>query len=235
MLNDLNATAHAEAQRRQAGPTSKDAATTAAASAERFLKTSYKTRGAKERKANLFPDLQKEVAAERKARAEGPQWPDQSTDAFKAEVVKQASPNIGTQLSRKQRTSFVSKVLMAFSCCFWLPGCPPARVAGYTAHIEPLPNAVPKIQQPFPLSAFDQLRLEFHEDCEVEDGKAEWVPAGDAGRWGSPSFVVDSAGKGLLGRPVRDYRYPNSQSQDAPWRGDRQVATAGDSPRHPEA
>ena len=84
-------------------------------------------------------------------------------------------------------------------------------------NIAPLPGAVPKIQQPLSLSPFDQMRLEYHEDLDVAEGKADWVPPGQAGRWGSPSFVVDQSGKGLLGRPVRDYRYVNSQTADAPW------------------
>ena len=54
-------------------------------------------------------------------------------------------------------------------------------MTNFQADIKPLPGAVPKIQQPFPLSAFDRLRLEFHEDMEVAEGKAEWIPAGEAG------------------------------------------------------
>ncbi len=49
---------------------------------------------------------------------------------------------------------------------------------GYVAHIAKRPDAVPRVSQPFPLSAYDQARLDFHEDCEVEDGKAEWVKHG---------------------------------------------------------
>ena len=216
VLESLNAAAHKESLRRRP-PGTKAESASCAARAEQFLKTSYKTRGAKERKADLFPDLQAEIAADKKAKAEGKSWPDQSSTAFQEEVVKQAEPHIGKQLSPKQRSSFCSRVLKAFSCCFWLPGCDFPRVTGYAAHIEPLPNAVPKVQQPFPLSAFDELRMRYHEDCEVAEGRAEWVPPGQAGRWGSPSFIVDSDSKGLLGRPVRDYRYPNSQTQDVPW------------------
>ena len=32
-----------------------------------------------------------------------------------------------------------------------------------------------------------------------------------------PSFVVDSTHKDLLGRPVRDYRYVSSQTDDVGW------------------
>ena len=168
-------------------------------------------------KEKLFPALQAEIAEDKAKRDAGVTWPDQSTEAFKDEVQKQATPNVGPQLTKPQRTSFIKRVLRAFSVCFWVQGCSPPRVTGYTAHIEPMATATPRIQQPFPLSAFDQLRLEYHEDCEVEDNKAEWVLPGRSGSWGSPSFVVDQPGKGLLGRPVRDYRYVNAQTMDTPW------------------
>ena len=61
------------------------------------------------------------------------------------------------------------------------------------------------------------MRLEFHEDQEVLDGKAVWAPPGGSYEWGSPSFVVDQSKKDILGRPVRDYRWPNSQTQDTAW------------------
>ena len=97
---------------------------------------------------------------------------------------------------------------------FWIQGCNAPRVSGFEADIQAKPGAQPKVIQPFPLSRFDQMRLELHEDQEVEKGKAFWVPHGTAAPWGSPSFVVDSDGKGLLGRPVRDYRWVNSQTVD---------------------
>ena len=87
----------------------------------------------------------------------------------------------------------------------------------FVTHVEPLPGAVPKIQQPYSLSAFDRLRLKYHKYCEVAEGKDEWSPAGEAGSWGSPSFAVCQASNGLLVSPVRYYRYPNSQTYDAPW------------------
>ncbi len=77
--------------------------------------------------------------------------------------------------------------------------------------------AQPRVMQPFNLSKYDQMRLEFHEDVEVAEGKAYWAEPGEPHEWGSPSFVVDQEGKGLRGRPVRDYRWVNSQSLDAGW------------------
>ncbi len=68
----------------------------------------------------------------------------------------------------------------------------------YVAKIQVKADAHPRIQQPYPLSAYDQMRLELHEDEEVAQGKAYWVTAGQSGEWASPSFVVDSAAKGSL-------------------------------------
>ena len=79
------------------------------------------------------------------------------------------------------------------------------------------PDAKPRLFQPYPLSEYDQLRLEFHEDMEVQQGKARWATEGEWSSWGSPSFVTDQEGKGLLGRPIRDYRWFNSQSEDISW------------------
>ena len=184
---------------------------------ETFLESKYLKKGAKGRKEALFPELEKEIAEARKTMHQEVKWPDQNSKAFKDEIEKQSKDSIGKQLTPKQRSSFLTRVLRALSVCFWIEGCNAPRVEGFLAHIEPLPNAVPKIQQPLQLSPFDQLRLEFHEDQDVAEGKAEWVLPGEAGSWGSPSFVVDQVGKGLLGRPVRDYRYVNSQTADAPW------------------
>ena len=100
---------------------------------------------------------------------------------------------------------------------FWIAGCLPPRVKGFLANIEPIDGAQPKIQQPYRLPLFDQTRLELREDVEVLEGKAFWAQPGGSYCWGSPSFVVDQAGKGVLGRPVRDYRWVNSQTKDVAW------------------
>ena len=92
-----------------------------------------------------------------------------------------------------------------------------ARVERYTAHLDVKLGANPVCQQPFPLSAYDQLRLEYHEDLEVHEGKAVWLDPRVASPWASPSFIVDQSGKGLLGRPVRDYRVVNSATLDHAW------------------
>ena len=51
----------------------------------------------------------------------------------------------------------------------------------------------------------------------MAEGKARWAIPGEWPSWGSPSFIVDSDAKGLLGRPVRDYRYVNQSTEDVAW------------------
>ena len=75
-------------------------------------------------------------------------------------------------------------------------------MSGFTADIKLKSDYVPKVLQPYKLSEFDERRLQYHEDMEVAEGKAEWAPPGTSTEFGSPSFVVDQAGKGVLGRPV---------------------------------
>jgi len=182
-----------------------------------LLATSYKTRGKRQRQEELFPELQEEVAAARAKLSATVKYPDQTAEEYRQLCVETASSNLGSHLTLQQRERFLKEVVRPCSDILWMPGCSPPRVQGYTADLVLKPGAVPRITQPFPLSAYDQLRLEYHEDVEVLEGKAEWAPPGHASQWGSPSFVVDQEGKGLLGRPVRDYWYPNSQTLDSAW------------------
>ena len=101
--------------------------------------------------------------------------------------------------------------------CFWIQGCNAPQVEGFTASIKLKPDAVGRCQQPFKLSAYDQYRVEVHEDVLIAEGKAEWAPPGMALAFASPTFVVDQEGKGLMGRPVHDYRYLNSSTLDCAW------------------
>ena len=128
-----------------------------------------------------------------------------------------AEPLMGPKLNSTHKNKIMSRVVRAFSAIFWMQGCLAPQVEGFVADVKLIPGAQPRVTQPFPLSKYDQLRLEYHEDMEVAEGKAYWAPPGEAHEWGSPSFVVDQEGKGLLGRPVRDYRWPNSQTLDAGW------------------
>ena len=39
------------------------------------------------------------------------------------------------------------------------------------ADVQLKPDAVPRVTQPYNLSAYDQMRLEYHEDMEVKEGQ----------------------------------------------------------------
>ena len=81
----------------------------------RFLKTSHKTCGKRERQETLFPDLVKEIESER-AKAKGEiKRPDQDTETYKDEAERVASGLLGPQLLQRQRRSFLTKVVRAFS------------------------------------------------------------------------------------------------------------------------
>jgi len=187
-----------------------------AASAQ-FLQANYSKKDRAAQQEALFPELQKEIAKGREELARGVIWEDQSSEAYKDEVVKQSGPLFAARLTQKQKSIFTQRILRPFSAVLWLAGCRAPRVEGFTADIQLKPDAQARIQQPYKLSRYDQTRLEYHEDVEVAEGKAVWAEPGGSYCWGSPSFVVDQSGKGILGRPVRDYRWPNSQTLDTAW------------------
>ena len=101
--------------------------------------------------------------------SEGIIWPDQTSEAFKDEVVRKSEPLIDARVSPTQRKVLINRILRPFSMVFWLAGCNAPRVEGYTASLQLKSDAQPRIQQPYKLSAFDQKRLEYHEDMEVAD------------------------------------------------------------------
>ena len=146
---------------------------------DKFLATSYKTRGKKERQEELFPDLVKEADARRAHMTSGITHPDQEAPEYKEACKEVAKKNLGSQLTPSQVARFLTKVVAAFSGVLWMDGCHAPRVEGFEVDIKLKTGAVPKIQQPFPLSRFDQLRLELHEDEEVALGKARWGSLGE--------------------------------------------------------
>ena len=91
-------------------------------------------------------------------------------------------------LPEKRKRSILERILVPFATCFWIAGCPAPQGEGFVAKIHLKPDAVGKCQQPFKLSAYDQCRLELHEDVEVAEGKAVWAPPGMAFTFASPSF-----------------------------------------------
>ena len=110
-----------------------------------------------------------------------------------------------------QRKSSILRVLHKFALCFWAIGCKAPQVEGFVAKIHPKPDAVGKCQQPFRLSAYDQARLELHEDVAEDAWKRPACvdsavrpgdgPVGNAGalRCGLPPRAL--AQQGHLARP----------------------------------
>ena len=64
-----------------------------------LLKTSYKTRGKKERQEVLFPELVEEIQKETTNRPSEILWPDQNAEAYKDEVERLGTPLLGPKLS----------------------------------------------------------------------------------------------------------------------------------------
>ena len=71
----------------------------------------------------------------------------------------------------------------------------------------------PVARQPIPVSPYDDLRVEFHVEEAVAQGKLRMInvlkePIPD---WSTPVFIVDRDAKGMLGRMVCAYGPVNKQ------------------------
>ena len=130
----------------------------------------------------------------------------QSAESYKQKSVDVATPLIHEQVPEKYKERLIPEPIVCFSMITWMQGCPVPRVEHYTASLRMKPDAQPKIQQPLRLSAFNQRHLEFHEGLDVAGAKAYRAEPGGHFCWGPPSFVIDQDGKGVSGRPARDYR-----------------------------
>ena len=168
---------------------------------ENFLATSYKTRGKKERQEELFPNLVKEANDRRQNLHSGGFHPDQDAPSYKEMCQNAAKQNLGSQLTPSQVSRFLTKVVAAFSCVLWMDGCHAIRVEGFDVEIKLKDGSVPKIQQPFPLSRFVQLRFELNENEEVALGKARWASPGENSEWNSPSLRGGSIQQRSSGTP----------------------------------
>lgn len=102
-------------------------------------------------------------------------------------------------------------MILRFPKCLWIDGCSKPRIKNYQIDIELKPDARPKAMQPFHLSEFDQLRVDWmvEEECllgkrVMYDPKRHELP-----EHLSAMFCVDQKGKGLLGRVVTAYGVVN--------------------------
>ena len=71
---------------------------------------------------------------------------------------------------------------------------------------------MPKARRPIPLSPYDDLRVEYHIEEILYEGKLRKIDpnAEELPEWSTPVFVVDQDAKGLLGRLVCAYGLVNA-------------------------
>ena len=110
---------------------------------------------------------------------------------------------------------------------FWTEECAPPLVRGHVVSMREREGSVPVARQPIPLSPYDEMRVEFHLETGVADGKwrkidplREKLP-----EYSTPVFVVDQDARGLLGRMVCAYgpvnknletpTFPSADPEDA--------------------
>ena len=78
-------------------------------------------KGKKERQQEALPELKKEIAEARGKLGEPPQWPDQRAAAYKAHLEERCRDKVA-HLEHAKRKSFLSRIIRALSCCFWVHG-----------------------------------------------------------------------------------------------------------------
>merc|ERR1712217_439691 len=113
----------------------------------------------------------------------------------------------------EEKLEFFEKVVAAFPDVYWVDGCPPPTVKNRLIHFRQKEGAVPRARQPIPLSPYDDLRVEFHIEENLYEGKLrklEPEKGEPLPEWATPVFAVDQDAKGLLGRLVCAYGVVNA-------------------------
>ena len=113
----------------------------------------------------------------------------------------------------KKGGSFFRRVIASFPDVFWIEGCPPPTVKNKWVRFRVKEDAKPTARQPIPVSPYDDLRVEFHIEQNLYEGKLRKIEPtkGDPlPEWSTPVFVVDQDAKGLLGRLVCAYGLVNA-------------------------
>ena len=179
------------------------------------VRNSYKARAKTDEQARHFDDLIKEIETKRKEVAAEP-W-DQLGPAYKNHIREVAKSLSGTKNRLCPDTlldEIVERILVPFSDCFWHDGCAAPSIRGYKAHIDLKPGApLKKTQQPYSLSKFDQARIAYHIEEQVNEGKIRRLGPDEKPPCVVPVFMVDKKGS-LLGRMVGAYQYLNPHTED---------------------
>ena len=126
-------------------------------------------------------------------------------------MAKLAMDRIGG--TAEQKREFLDEVIAKYPDVHWIDGCPAPTVRSKLIHFNLKPGAVPKARQPIPVSPYDDLRVEFHIEENLYEGKIRRVEPEKGEKlpeWATPVFVVDQDAKGLLGRLVCAYGVVNA-------------------------
>ena len=175
---------------------------------------SYKNVGKKARQSDMFPKLQAEVAERRKEIYRGLDFPtveSRRTPEFRERLLKESAGKIGG--TPEEQSRFFDRVIASYPECFWMDGCSAPLIRNYKIRFRLKPGAKPVARQPIPMSPYDDLRVEFHIEEAVSQGKLRKIdvltePIPD---WATPVFIVDQDAKGLLGRMVCAYGPVNKE------------------------
>ena len=175
---------------------------------------SYRNQGKKEKQAAAFPELQAEIESKRKDLYKPYRWPDTASRKrpdFIEELRKLSEGRIGG--TPEEQRVFFDSVVAKYPQCFWTEGCAPPAVRGHLIRFRLKPGAKPVARQPIPLSPFDDLRVEYHIEENVAQGKLRKIDTAkdQLPEWSTPVFVVDQDAKGLLGRMVCAYGPVNKE------------------------
>ena len=97
--------------------------------------------------------------------------------------------------------------------CFWIEGCAPPLVKDHQIRSRTKPNANQVARQPIPLSAYADLRVEYHIEENLAQGKLRKIHVRKESlpEWSTPVFVADQDAKGLMGRMVCAYGPVNKE------------------------
>ena len=137
--------------------------------------TSYKVRGRKQRQEELFPELLEESEKRRREREKGAHFTAKERFGveFRKKLAKASLDRIGGTEEEKQ--AFFDKVIAKYPDVYWIDGCPAPIVRSKLIHFNLKPGSVPKARQPIPLSPYDDLRVEFHIEENIAEGKLRRV------------------------------------------------------------
>ena len=135
--------------------------------------------------------------------------------ALEEVCLKGRVPLIGGTAHEQRR--FFDEVIAKFPDVFWMEGCEAPTVRDHLVHFRLKPDAVPVARQPIPMSPYDDVRVEYHIEENVVQGKLRKIDTVKEGLpyWSTPIFVVDQDVKGLLGRFVCAYGPVNKNLETA--------------------